>query len=65
MRVELRLGLFFLAVNTVASYFFSACFISGMCTVLGIFFIIVSVLPKELYDNLLYRKLIAVNNKHN
>ena len=68
MRTELTIGLFLNALNLVFLQFnflpdFAAGFVAGMATALGIFFLVVGLLPEKAYNNLAYRKLLAYRNR--
>ena len=63
MKVELKFGLLFTALSLIINQInilpdFAAGFLAGLLTVGGIFFIIVSMLPERVYNNLAYRKLL-------
>lgn len=67
MRIELKIGLWLNILNIFITKInflpeFAVGFISGMFTALGIFFIVVAMLPEKTYNNLAYRKLIAKKN---
>ena len=63
MRIELRIGLLLNALGILVMRFnplpdFSNEFVCGMFIALGIFFIVVTMLPEKVYSNLAYRKLL-------
>ena len=63
MKIELRIGLLLNALGILAIHFqplpgFSNEFICGLFIALGIFSIVVAMLPKKVYNNLAYRKLL-------
>ena len=64
MRTELQIGLLLnvLGIFSTRVAFlpdFASGFISGLFTALGIFFLVVSMLPEKTYNRLAYRKLFA------
>ena len=67
MRIETRIGLLMFAVSVVVNRFAPfpdsvVGFISGICLSLGIFLLIVGIIPENRYNNLLYRRWIAKRN---
>ena len=63
MRIELQIGLLMNALSIILTQFhflpaFAEGFLSGILTALGLFFIIVSVLPENTYNNLAYKKFL-------
>ena len=64
MRIELRIGLLLNALGVFVVRFnplpdFLNEFVCGLFTALGIFFIVVTMLPEKVYSDLAYRKLLA------
>ena len=64
MRIELRIGLAFIALGLILSRFSTfagpiSSFVCGACMSLGVFFMVVNLLPEKTYNKLLYRKLIS------
>ena len=64
MKAEVKIALFLLALSTAIGYFRTlpmamSEFLVGMFFVLGLFLIGANLLPKDKYDNLLYRKWLA------
>ena len=67
MRIETRIGLVLNALGlTIGRFTLFAnnvdSFLSGAFLGFGIFLLVAGLLPKETYDNLLYRKLLAKRN---
>ena len=70
MKIELRIGLLLNVLGILAMLFkplpgFSNEFVGGLFIALGIFFIIVTMLPKKVYSNLAYRKLLTKGKQSN
>ena len=66
-RAELEIGLLFNALGLILARFtiFTdpiSDFLSGAFMALGIFLLVVNLLPDNLYNNLLYRKWLASKN---
>jgi|GEM_PF-6741127 hypothetical protein len=64
MRIELRIGLLLNSLSIFTNLFkplpdFLNEFGCGFFMALAIFFFVVNMLPKKVYDNLLYRKLLT------
>ena len=64
MKIELRIGLLLNVLGILAMLFkplpgFSNEFVCGLFIALGIFFIVVIILPEKVYSNLAYRKLLT------
>ena len=64
MKIELRIGLLLNALGILVMRFsplpdFSSEFVCGLFISLGIFFIVVTMLPEKVYGNLAYRKLLT------
>jgi len=64
MRTELKICFLLFSLNIIITRFAllpanASCFLSGAFFGFGLFLIVVSLLPKNVYDNLIYRKWIA------
>jgi len=64
MRIELRIGLLLNALGILVMRFnplpdFSNEFVCGLFIALGMFFIVITMLPEKVYRNLAYRKLLT------
>ena len=63
MKIELRIGLLLNALGILVIRFkplpdFSNEFVFGLFVALGIFSIVIAMLPENVYNNLAYRKLL-------
>ena len=70
MKIELRIGLLLNALGILVIRFkplpdFSNEFICGLFVALGIFSIVVAMLPENVYSNLTYRKLLIKGKQPN
>ena len=64
MRIELRIGLFLNVLSILMAQFnflpdFAGGFVAGLSASLGVFCLVVALLPQKTYDRLAYRKLLA------
>ena len=67
MRAEVKIGLLFNAIGLVIGRFeifpgFITDFLSGLFLGIGLFQLVVSLLPEKQYQNLLYRKWLTSRN---
>ena len=67
MRIETRIGAILFVMSMIISRFApfpdaAVGFLSGLCLSLGIFLIVVGMIPENRYNNLLYRKWLANRN---
>ena len=68
MKTEMRIALLLFVIAVFFGRFVDssmACFVVGMCTVMGILLSFISWLPEKVYDSLLYRRFATVKNKRN